>query len=375
MNYFDHAASTPLFSEVLDTLLTSMKTDFANPNAIHILGHDLDEKMSTYRESFLQILGGSKTDSFIFTSSATESNNTVIKGLKFVEGDTIVYCRADHPSLTAPIENIKGVSLKEIILNEDGSVDLEVFKSLIDEKVKLVVMTSVNNQSGVIFDIALMSAIIKLKSSAHIHVDAVQIFGKINFKLTSDIDSVSFTSHKIGGPKGIAGLFLKNGHLVKPLLLGGGQELGFRASTPAYPLIKSFHQAMTIVTSYQEESYINATAFSEMIKNYLKKSIPSIMMPFRNTSPYIISFILPGISSDIILRHLEMRGVYISSTSACSSRLSGTNTTFTAMNISSCYHKNFLRISLGTNTTFEEVENLLKEFVFVWESLKHMQKR
>ena len=206
MNYFDHAASTPLFTEVLDTLITSMKTDFANPNAIHILGHDLFEKMTIYRENFLKILGGAKNDSFIFTSSATESNNTIIRGLDFDEGDVIVYCRADHPSLTAPIESIKGVTLREIILSKDGSVDLEIFKKLIDEKVKLVVMTSVNNQSGVVSDIVFMSSITKLYSNAHVHIDAVQSFGKIHFSLTPNIDSVSFTSHKIGGPKGVAGL-------------------------------------------------------------------------------------------------------------------------------------------------------------------------
>lgn len=375
MNYFDHAASTSLYPEVLDTLLTSMRTDFANPSALHLLGHDLAEKISLYKENFLRVLGGHKNDSFIFTSSATESNNTVIKGLSFEEGDVVVYCRADHPSVTAPVENLKGILLREIVLNENGTVDLELFKTLIDEKVKLVVITSVNNQSGVFLDTAAMSSIAKSQSKAHVHIDAVQSFGKIHFKVTPDIDSVSFTSHKIGGPKGIAGLFLKNGHQVKPLLLGGGQESGVRSSTQAYPLISGFHQAMRMATSGQKVSLEQVSKFSEMIKTHLEKTIPTIMMPFTNTSPYIVSFILPGISSDIILRHLEMREVYISSTSACSSRLSGINPTLSAMNISERYHKNFLRISLGPKTTEKEVQNLLKEFVSVWDGVKHMQKR
>lgn len=375
MNYFDHAASTPLYSEVLDTLFVSMRTDFANPSALHILGHDLAEKISLYKENFLKVLGGNKNDSFIFTSSATESNNTVIRGLCFEEGDVVVYCRADHPSVTAPVESLKGVLLREIVLNADGSVDLELFKNLIDEKVKLVVITSVNNQSGVIFDVAAMSAIVKSQSKAHVHIDAVQSFGKILFKLTPDIDSVSLTSHKIGGPKGVAGLYLKHGHQVKPLLLGGGQEEGIRSSTQAYPLISGFHQAMRMAVAAQSVSLESVNQFSEMIKTHLRKSIPTIQMPFTNTSAYIVSFILPGISSDIILRHLEMRGVYISSTSACSSRLSGINPTLSAMNISERYHKNFLRISLSSSTTEEEVNNLLKELVSVWDSVKHMQKR
>lgn len=375
MNYFDHAASTPLFPEVLDTLFTSMRTDFANPAALHVLGHDLTEKISIYRESFLRVLGGAKNDLFIFTSSATESNNTIIKGLSFKEDDVIVYCRADHPSLTAPIESIRGVTLREIVLNTDGSVDFELFQKSIDEKVKLVVMSSVNNQSGVTLDIISMSAIIKSQSSAHVHVDAVQSFGKSNFKLSPNIDSVGLTSHKIGGPKGIAGLFLKNGLLVQPLLLGGGQEQGMRSSTQAFPLITCFHQAMVLATSNQQETHARVVKFSEMIKDHLKKAIPSIIMPFENTSSYIISFILPGISSDIILRHLERRDVFISSTSACSSKLSGVKPTLSAMKIPENLHENFLRISLGTSTTQLEVETLLREFVSVWESVKHMQKR
>lgn len=122
-------------------------------------------------------------------------------------------------------------------------------------------------------------------------------------------------------------------------------------------------------------SYERVDKYSDLIKNQLMKSIPSIMMPFKNTSPYIVSFILPGISSDIILRHLEMRDVYISSTSACSSRLTGINPTLTAMNISERYHKNFLRISLSPKTTDEEVKNLLRELISVWDSVKHMQRR
>lgn len=374
MNYFDHAASTFLYPEVLDQLQSSLKEDFANPSAQHILGHDLGEKISFYREDFLKTLGASKNDSFIFTSSATESNNTVIKGITFSEGDTILYCRADHPSVTAPVENT-GVQLKEILLNNDGVINVESFELLLDSSVKLVVLTHVNNQNGVIQDIDLLARLVKEKSGAHVHIDAVQSFGKIPFKLIPAIDSISMTSHKIGGPKGIAGLYLKNDHNVKPLLLGGGQENGFRSSTESFPLIKAFHQATKIAINELSFSSQKINQLSEVIRLELLHAIPTIQMPFMVTSPYIVSFILPGISSDIILRHLEIRDVFISSTSACSSKQTGVNPTLSAMHISERFHKNFLRISLGPKTTEEEVKVLLKEFVNVWDSVKHMQRR
>ena len=374
MNYFDHAASTFIYPEVLDQLQSSLKEDFANPSAQHILGHDLNEKITFYREEFLKVLGASKNDSFVFTSSATESNNTVIQGLTFSEGDSILYCSADHPSVTAPVENT-GAVLKQIILNNDGEIVNEAFEALLDDSVKLVVLTHVNNQNGVIANIEYLSKLVKEKTNAHVHVDTVQSFGKIPFKLTAAIDSISITSHKIGGPKGIAGLYLKDGHKVKPLLLGGGQENGFRSSTQSFPLIKAFYQAMKIALEGLILSSQKNELLAAEIKLQLIKSIPTIQMPFRSTSPYIVSFILPGISSDIVLRHLEMRDVFISSTSACSSKLSGFNPSLAAMQISERFHKNFLRISLGPKTSEEDVKVLLKEFVSVWETLKHMQKR
>lgn len=380
MNYFDHAASTFLYPEVLDSLSASFKQDFANPSARHVLGQELGEKISLYRQDFLRALGASKIDSFVFTSSATESNNTVIKGLNLKEGEGILYCRADHPSVTAPVENLSKASLsnvflREILLNNDGTIELEKFKEALDDKIKLVILSHVNNQSGVIHNIELLAKLVKEKTSAHVHIDAVQSFGKIKIKVTPDIDSVSITSHKIGGPKGVGGLYLKKDHQVKPLLLGGGQEVGLRSSTEAFPLIKSFHLAMKISTMTQEASSDQISGLSDLIKAHLNKSISTIQMPFKGTSPYIISFILPGVSSDIILRHLEMREVFISSTSACSSKIAGKNPTLAAMNIPESLHKNFLRISLGPTTSKEEVENLLREFVSVWDSLKHMHKR
>ncbi len=370
MNYFDHAASSPIYPEVLDILTTTEREDFANPSAQHILGHKLFERVEEFRNSFLKNLGAQKKDQFIFTSSASESNNTVIRGLNLNQDDIVLYCKADHPSVTAPVENLKA-QLREIVLTKDGKIDLEHFSSLISNQVKLVVLTHVNNQSGVVHPIEELSKIVKEKSRAHIHVDAVQSFGKISFKLSPAIDSMSITSHKIGGPKGIAGLFLRAGHLVQPLILGGAQENGFRSSTVAFPLIAGFHEAMKISLS-QKEAFLTISNFSEIVRAKIGAGVPSAIFPFNSTSPYIVSFILPGISSDIVLRHLETREVFISSTSACSSRITGFNSSLAALNIDEKFHKNFLRISLGPNTTLVEVENLTKEFINVWNEIKHL---
>ncbi|MBC7427354.1 MAG: aminotransferase class V-fold PLP-dependent enzyme [Bacteriovorax sp.] len=377
MNYFDHAASSIIYQEVLDVLAQSMREDFANPSALHILGQNLHERTEVMREDFLKALGASVNDVFIFTSSATESNNTVIHGINLKEGDVVVYCKADHPSVTVPVEHSAKelkLELRKIVLDKNGAFDTDVFSSLLDENVKLVVLTHVNNQSGVVNDIASLSKKIKEITSAHVHVDAVQSFGKINFKINPEIDSMSFTSHKIGGPKGIAGLYLKNSHKIKPLLLGGAHENGMRSSTLAFPLIAGFHKAMKISLENTGDVFSKTARFSELITAKLS-SIDGIQFPFKTISPFIVSFILPGISSDIIMRHLEMKNVFISSTSACSSKIPGFNPSLHAMNVPEKFHKNFLRISLAASTTQTEVEMLLQEFQNVWDNLKHMRGR
>jgi cysteine desulfurase len=376
MNYFDHAASSILYPEVLETLTKSFREDFANPSAQHELGHNLLEKILEIKEKFKKQIGAKAEDVLVFTSSATESNNTVIQGINFHENDVVLYSKADHPSVVVPVENLgkkSKATVKEIRLLEDGSIDVGHLKTLLNNAVKLVVLTHVNNQSGVAQEIIQLTALIKKLSPAHVHVDAVQSFGKLNLAVDHNVDSISFTSHKIGGPKGVAALYLKKDHNVSALLLGGGQEDGMRSSTQAFPLIVGFYKAAEISNQEKEAAYNQIINLNEKIKTELIKKIPNIQFPFKNTSPYILSFVIPRISSDIILRHLEMRKVYISSTSACSSKISGFNPSLLALNIPEKFHKNFLRISLGLRSTEKEVDELIKEFVATWNILERIR--
>ena len=376
MNYFDHAASSVIYPEVLDTLNQAFKIDFANPSSKHILGYELNEQLISMKLDFLKSLNAKNQDQFVFTSSATEANNMLIKGLVFKNEITALYSKADHPSVVNPLEfraNHEKINLIEILLKADGSIDQDHLISILNENVELVIITHVNSQSGVIQDIEALSAIIKKHSKAHVHIDAVQSFGKIKLKLTNDIDSLSVASHKLGGPKGVAGLFIKKGISVLPLLHGGQQEYGLRSSTVAYPLVKGFHKAMMMSLNDQNTSLLRVSAFQLEIINALKSLIPNAQFYFKNTSPYIISFVIPKYASDIILRHLEMKQVYISSTSACSSKIKGFNSSLMALHVPEKHHKNFLRISMSSLTTKEEVENLIKEFKSVWTTLENLR--
>ena len=375
MQYFDHAASTSLYPEVLDFLRKSLTEDYANPNSKHLLGTNLFKTIESERAYFLTTLNANQNDIFIFTSSATESNNTVIRGFDFNEGDVVMYSKADHPSITVPIESIakeKKLILKIIKIDKNGNIDLEEFEKLLDMNVKMVLLSQVNNQSGVANEISFMAKLIKNKTKAHVHVDAVQAYSKISCNMSANIDSASITSHKIGGPRGVAGLYLKKNHSIKPLLLGGGQEGGFRASTQSHSLIVAFAKASRISFSKIKDAYLCNQKNQENIKTSLTKIAPAIKFPFNNSSPYILTFILPGIPSDVLLRHLEAKEFYLSSTSACSSKQKGFNPTLAALNIPEVFHKNVIRLSFNQETSIDSVNLLLTAFEEVWKKLEFL---
>ncbi|MCP5053107.1 MAG: cysteine desulfurase [bacterium] len=377
MLYLDYAASTPVRSGALNILEQSMRDDFANPSSAHKFGKGLHERIESCREKFLEMMGAGMDDRLIFTASATESNNMLINGLGLEEGDSVIVSFAEHPSVLAPVRQLetKGVRVKELPLLPTGEVDNEGLFALLEGSVKLVILNHVNNQSGAITDICLLSREINKRNPAiHVHVDGAQGFGKVPFSLREGlIDSYSIASHKIGGPKGIAALYLRADVTVAPLLYGGNQENGLRSSTQAAPLIYSFFEAVREAMETIDDSWTYVTEINGLAREGLEERISEVQFPFSGyTSPYILTFLLPGISSDIILRHLEQRDIMISSTSACSSKEKGTSPVFTALHLPDKYHKFVLRVSFSYQTTSEEIETFCQTLADTYKELKQL---
>jgi len=380
MLYLDYAASSPIRPSALEVLKKSLAEDFANPLSFHKLGKDLHRKIEGCRRKFLEFLGGDVNDRWIFTSSATESNNTFIEGIGLEEGDTVLVSMADHPSVTVPAENLKtrNIPVKPIPLNSRGTIDKPGLLSLVDPSVKLVILTHVNNQCGSLIDGENLCREIKQKGdNLYIFVDAAQGFGKIPFSLKNwEVDGISISSHKIGGPKGIAGLYVKAGTPFSPLLYGGGQEDGLRASTPAAPLIFSFFEAAQEALDSIEASLSHVARLNRLTRQLLKEKIDDIEFPFpvESTSPYILMVILPGISSDIILRHLEQEDIFVSTSSACSSRVKGSHPVFTALHVPEKYHKFILRISFSHEIGEADIEIFARTLAEIYNDLARFLK-
>jgi cysteine desulfurase len=372
MLYLDYAASTPLCNEALEALEHSLKADFANPSAAHKLGKDLSKKIEETRQLFLKSLGATREDQFIFTSSATESNNLLIAGLS--GQGKIFYSEADHPSQVVPVKQLEGRELCSIPLHKNGSIDVDSFLDKIDPSTSLVLLSQVNNHSGNLHSISDLSQKIKeINPKTHIHVDGVQGYSKIPLDISKTaIDSYSLSSHKIEGPKGIAGLFLKKGISLTPLFFGGGQENGLRSSTQAAPLIFSFAAAAEKNCKLLDESYSKVEILNQSLRRAVASKLDTVIFPFPGdqTSPYILTLLVPGISSDIILRHLEQKNIFLSSSSACSSKVKGINPVFSALGIDQQYHKNVLRISLSDSVSQQDLDYFVEEFSEVLDELK-----
>ena len=375
MIYLDHAASTPVLPEALKLLSDSYSQDFANPSAAHRLGKELGKKLSGARDTLKAILGAQPSDQLVFCSSATEANNLIVRGLN-LRGGAVLCSEADHPSLIGPVHSL-GAQIVALPL-EAGQINTEKLSDVLNENVSLVLLSQVNNHSGNVQNIEKLSSLIKEKApKAHIHVDASQSFTKLPIDLKKwSIDSLALSAHKMGGPRGIAGLWLKKGVNLKPLFVGGGQEMNLRPSTEALPLILSFVEASKVASLKCSESFLIANESSALLKAMLKESIPGLQFPFEKVecSPYITTFIVPGISSDILLRLLEEKDVFVSSSSACSSKIKGHSSVFEALGIPNQFHKNVLRLSFSSSIKKEEIESFVSIFSSILSELKFLKK-
>ncbi|OUR96644.1 hypothetical protein A9Q84_09880 [Halobacteriovorax marinus] len=364
MIYLDHAASTPVKEQAREVLLESLVEDFANPSSAHKLGKMAMKKVEKARVKLLKMLGASKKDQLLFLSSATEANNLVIRGLELAAEDRVHYSLGDHPSTVNPVASLNS-RLVAIELLSDGDIDEEKLLASLDENSKLIVLSHVNNQSGNIYQVETLAKKIKvLFPKIHIHVDGVQGFTKVAISLDGSIDTYTISGHKLGAPKGIGALYLKQGVLVEPQLLGGGHEFGLRSSTVNTPLILSLLCAVEVAMTKRVEELVRLKELNSFVRSELLESGFDISFPFplEKTSPYILSFIFKGVSSDIILRHLEMKQIFVASSSACSSKAKGFNAGFAAMNIDDSLHKFVLRVSFNDSTTKNDLCEFIKEF-------------
>lgn len=324
MHYLDNAATTKPPETVCQAVLRAMTENFGNPSSLHGLGVGAEKILDESRAVVGAQLGFSPEETY-FTSCATESSNAIILGAAENYGKrkkTVVTTAVEHPATARPVEKLEKNGFKVVRVNpdKDGKFTAESIASAVDEDTFLVSCMLVNNETGYILPAAEAFRRIKKRFPDCItHCDAVQGFLKTDTRdLSKTADCVSVSGHKVGAPKGIGAACIKKGVRIAPLLLGGGQERGFRSGTESVPLIAGFGAAVKLWAENAELYRKNAFALRERLRERLAAMPEVVINSGDDCSPFINSISAAGLKAEVLLHFLEARGVYVSSGSACS---------------------------------------------------------
>ena len=354
--YFDNAATTKPYPEVLSIFDKVARDDFANASSRHALGlkaHDLLEKARRQIARYLKV----KENEIIFTSGASEGNNLAIKGVSYHNhgwANRIITTKAEHPSVRNVFRELEKEGFDVVYLDYDkeGRLNLEELKNALNEHTSLVSVMAVNNELGDVFPIHEVHELLK-GSKAVLHVDATQAIGKEDVD-SKDYDLMTFSGHKIGGRKGSGLLVKKEKVRLDGQILGGSQEEGLRAGTSPLPLDCSLATAIRLTLTSQKERRENARKRNGFLREELSK-IPEIVITSPTSgTPFILSFALTKHKGSVIAQALSDRGIYVSTKSACSAREAGFSSVVKNAGYSSLVASNNIRLSFSGRESLEE---------------------
>ena len=363
--YLDNAASTPMLPEVLVELTKQSEFLTGNASSIHALGVRASREVEKAREIIANSLSTS-ADNIVFTSGGTESNNWVIQSLFFQKKknqNTIITSLIEHPSVLAPIKWLSenfGVKVIYIGVDQEGRILLEDLKKSLSDDVFLCSIMHVNNEVG---SLQPMEEIAKMceQFNVPLHVDACQSFLKIPINLKDlNITYLTINSHKVHGPKGVGALYLKAAHSLSPLFHGGGHESNRRSGTINAPSIAAFGKAVEIQMN-NPERLINLRELANWTRKKLidKFSSISINSPENNLAPHILNIRFNNHLGKDVFWALNKSGVYVSTSSACSSNKMTPSHVLAAMGLNDKNNLESLRLSFGLLTAKEEIENFI----------------
>lgn len=348
--YLDHNATSPLRPSARDAMLVALDVG-GNASSVHGEGRAARKLLDDAREA-LGFALGCLPEMIVFTSGGTEANNMALRG---VQAERVLVSAVEHPSVLAAAR-ASGKPLDLIPVDGEGRVDLAALERMLGGPNVLVSVMLANNETGVIQPIADVVALAR-KAGALVHVDAVQGFGKIpvNFGLLG-CDLMTVAAHKVGGPVGVGALVIRDGLVVEPLLLGGGQELRRRAGTENLAGIAGW-------AAVSRENPLKIKVLRDELESSLESAV--ILGAGAERLPNTTCFAMPGFRAETLLMNFDLAGVAVSSGSACSSGKVGRSHVLEAMGVAPEVAASAVRVSLGWNSTAADV----RHFVTVWKQL------
>lgn len=365
--------------EVFEAMRPFLNASFGNPSSAYRIGREARSAVTAARERVAELVGAAMSSEITFTSCGTESDNWAIGGALFSRPAKkhIVTTRVEHEAvrnLCLELER-RGYDITWLEVDQQGRIDLEDLKFSLRADTAIVSIMMANNETGIVFPVNEAAEIVRERSDAFFHVDAVNAAGKIPISVKdSNIDLLSISGHKFHGPKGIGALYIRSGIEISPSMIGGRQEQGRRAGTEAVHQIAGLGAAATVASDLSEMNRVRSlrnrleeTILTTVPETYLNGTVPQdLRLP--NTS----NIAFENLNGEVILARLDDAGICVSTGSACNSANKTVSPVLQAMEIPYSRAMGSIRFSLGRSNTEEEVQIALQKLSGIIEDLRRM---
>lgn len=364
--YLDNSATTKPYEEVVEEMVKALTTEYGNPSSLHKKGIEVDRKIKEVRQNIARTLGAKDREIF-FTSGGTESNNTIIRGVAYNFRKTknhIISTNIEHPSVLNTLYDLEkeGFEITLLEVDESGKISIEDLKKAIKPTTILISTMHVNNELGSIQPIEEIGKYLKtLDQKIYFHVDAVQSYTKIKFRPTRyNIDFMTVSGHKFHAPKGIGFMYIKENSKIKPILTGGGQEVGVRSGTENVPGIYGLGKAVEIMNKDLDKKIEKIQILKSLLKDEILKNIEGLKINSPEDGVcHILNVSFENIRGEVLLHFLEQKNIYVSTGSACSSKKKGSYV-LNAINLKPDEIEGAIRFSLSDFNTEEEILETVK---------------
>ena len=370
MIYFDNSATTQAAPAVLETYTTVSQKIWGNPSSLHNFGETAFHLLEQSRQQIAGLLGVQAHEIF-FTSGGTEGDNWVLKGTaieKRAFGKHLITTAVEHPAIHNSMEQLKelGYEVTYLPVDQEGRINVADLKAAIRPDTILVSTMAVNNEIGTIQPLLEVAELLKQYPKIHFHIDAVQGIGKgiQNMIMNDRVDFVTFSGHKFHATRGVGFIYARNGRKLAPLMNGGGQESNWRSGTENLPAIAGMAKALRLLLTDEDGKVARERAIKQRIYEHIK-SFPKVTIFSQLTTgfaPHILCFTINGVRGETIVHAFEDQGIYISTTSACSSKKHLASSTLMAMHVQESIATSAVRVSLDENNTLAEADQFIKVF-------------
>lgn len=382
MIYFDNSATTKISPDALATY-NKVNTDFfGNPSSLHALGTKANEVLQSSRAQIAKLIGA-KPDEIYFTSGGTEGDNWVIKGTAMAKrefGRHLITTSIEHPAVINTMKQLEKLGFEVTYLPVDrrGFIHIDDLKAAIRKDTILVSIMAVNNEIGSMQPIVQAARVLDNYPNIHFHVDAVQAVGKGLDAALQDprIDFLSFSGHKFHAPRGTGFIYAKEGRMLDPLLTGGGQEHDWRSGTENVPAIAAMAKSLRLLLANEDANVARQQAVRKRIFEHVSQK-PKVTMFSQLTpdfAPHVLCFAIAGVRGETIVHAFEDHQIYISTTSACSSKKGTESSTLAAMHTDPKIATSAIRVSLDEANTLDEADAFNAAFDTIYAKFAKLDK-